>query len=872
MGWINRLSNLVRKRDLNPEIDEELQFHLDSRIQDNIAAGMSVDEAHRDALLRFGGRAGLREKTRDANVFVALESLGQDVTFAARSLRQRPGFTVVALATLALGIGANTAIFTIVQGVLIRPLPFVESDRLHIVSYADLRSPFWLYPALADDQYLALRKVDRAFESLATFATLPLTLSGDGEAVRVSGTQVTTDFFRVLRVNPILGRSFAAGDDQPGRDRIVLLGHQLWRSRFGGNPDLVNGSITLDGIPYAVVGVLPPEFSYPPAADLWIPFAIRAQENLTFSRPVIGRLKAGVSRAQAQAELETLVAGLPPPAEGHWTAQVTPLKRAVAGDSSRSLLIFSGAVGLVLLIACANTSNLFLMRAFSRRQEIATRLALGASRTRVIRQLLTESTLLAIGGGVAGALVAAIGLPALLALIPPGRLPRDAEIRMDAWTLAFTVALSLIIGLAVGLAPAFHATRGELSGAIKQRWDTGTREARRLRHWLVIAEMAVALVLAVGAGLLVRSLINLRGVDPGFHAGQVMTMMLDLPASKYQSAPELHAFHDRMLASLATLSDVNAASSVNWQPFGTLAVRGDIELEDPYRLPPSYNVTKASISPDYFRTMGIRLAAGRDFTEQDDGNATGVLIVSSAVARLAWPNEDPLGKRLSLENKPKPGDWLTVVGVVDDIRQRSLTEAVVPAVYRPYRQTSRTGFLSHVSFLVRTTGNPEALAPALRGVLRSVDKDLAPQRLAKLEDTIAGTIAEPRFYTRLLSILSTLALLLAAVGIYGVLASAVAERRREIGIRVALGAEPARVVRMVLDQTLRLAGLGLALGLAGAVALTGILKTLLFEVAPTDLPTFAGATALLLVVAVLASLVPARKATRGDPLIVLKSL
>jgi len=270
--------------------------------------------------------------------------------------------------------------------------------------------------------------------------------------------------------------------------------------------------------------------------------------------------------------------------------------------------------------------------------------------------------------------------------------------------------------------------------------------------------------------------------------------------------------------------------------------------------------------------MGIRLAAGRDFTEQDDGNATGVLIVSSAVARLAWPNEDPLGKRLSLENKPKPGDWLTVVGVVDDIRQRSLTEAVVPAVYRPYRQTSRTGFLSHLSFLVRTTGNPEALAPALRGVLRSVDKDLAPQRLAKLEDTIAGTIAEPRFYTRLLSILSTLALLLAAVGIYGVLASAVAERRREIGIRVALGAEPARVVRMVLDQTLRLAGLGLALGLASAVALTGILKTLLFEVAPTDLPTFAGATALLLVVAVLASLVPARKATRVDPLVVLKSL
>ncbi|MGE5836450.1 MAG: ADOP family duplicated permease [Acidobacteriota bacterium] len=872
MGWINRLSNLVRQRDLNPEIDEELQFHLDARIQDNMASGMSDEEARRDALLRFGGRASLREKTRDANVFVALESFGQDVTFAARSLRQRPWFTAVALATLALGIGANTAIFTIVQGVLIRPLPFVESERLHIVSYADLRSPFWLYPSLADDQYLAFKKIDRAFESLTSFANAPFTLSGAGDAVRVSAAQVTTDFFRVLRVNPVLGRSFAADDDQPGRDRIALLGHTLWRSRFGANPDLVNQAITLDGTSYTVVGILPPEFSYPPATELWTPLAIRAQEHLTFSRPVIGRLKAGVSRVQAQAELETFVASLPQPAEGQWTAQVTPLKRAVAGDSSRSLLIFAGAVGLVLLIACANTSNLFLIRAFSWRQEIATRLALGASRARVMRQLLTESIVLALAGGLSGALLVAVGLPALLTLIPPGQLPRDGEIHMDAWTVALTAGLSLVIGLAVGLGPAFQATRGDLAGAIKQRWDSGTRDARRLRQSLVVAEIAVALVLVVGAGLLVRSLVKLRSVDPGFRPEQVMSMMLNLPASRYPTAPDLQAFHDRMLASFSTLSDVTVASSVNWQPFGPLSLRGDFSVEEPYRIPPSYNVTKVSVSPGYFRTLDIRLEAGRDFTDRDDASAAGVAIVSHAVARLVWPNDDPIGKRLSLEGKPKPSDWLTIIGVVDDVRQRSLKEAVVPAVYRPYRQTSRASFLNHVSFLVRTRGDPAALAPAMRGVLQAVDKDQAPQRLAKLQDTVAGTIAEPRFYTRLLLILSTLALLLAAIGIYSVLASAVAERRREIGIRVALGAEPGKVVRMVLDQTLRLAGLGLAIGVAGALALNGILETLLFEVAPTDLPTFAGAGALLLVVAVLASLVPARRATRVDPLIVLKSL
>ena len=879
MAWLNRLSNLIRSRDLNPEIDEELQFHIDARIRDNIAAGMTDDEARRDALVRFGSRSGVREGTRDANVVVRLETMAQDLGFAARSLRKRPAFTAVALLTLALGIGANTAIFTIVQGVLLRPLAFAQSDRLYVVTYAPGAARHWLYPGLSDAHYLDFRTADRLFESLATFGYAPVTLTGAGEAVRLPGAQVTTDFFRVLRVNPIVGRSFAADDDQPVRDRIAMVGHELWSTRFGSNADLVNRPITLDGVPHTVVGVLPPGFNYPDGAQVWTPLAIRVSPNLSLTRPVIGRLRADVSHAQAQAELDTFVASLPPDADQTqtWRAQVIPLKRAVAGDAHQSLLIFTGAVALVLLIACANVSNLVLMRALSRHQEIATRMALGASRRRVIRQLLTESTLLSMAGGLAGVVVAVAGVPALLALIPAGRLPRAAEIQMDAWTLAFTVGLSVAIGLAVGLVPALQATRGDLAGAMKHRWGMHTSRTRRLRHGLVVAEVAVAMVLVTGAGLLIKSLTNLQAVATatthlGFEPERVLTMTVDLPPTRYPGAPDMHTFYDQLLASLETLPDVTSAGAVNWQPFGTMMVRGDIEVEGERRVSDDYNVTKASISPGYFRTMGIRLTSGRDFTLRDDQNGEGVAIVSTSVARALWPNEEPLGKRIALESSPQPRDWLTVVAVVDDIRQISVKQNIVPAVYRPYRQTGRPRFLNHVSFVVRTAGDAPTLAPAMRGALQAVDKDQAPRSIVGLEETIAITIAEPRFYTRLLAILSTLALFLAAIGIYGVLSSAVTERRREIGIRVALGADKATVVRMVLGQTVRLAVAGLALGTAGALALTGLLTTLLFEVAPTDPGTFVIAAAVLLGVALLAGLLPARRATAVDPLVTLRSL
>jgi predicted permease len=638
MPWLNRLSNLIRKRDLNPDIDEELQFHLDARIQDNLADGMTEEEARRDAMRRFGSRAGLREQTRDANVLVTLETAVQDVGFAARSLRKRPAFTAVALLTLALGIGANTSIFAIVQGVMLRPLAFAQSDRLHVVSYAPAGIRYWLSPGLADGHYLDFRKANRVFESLATFGYAPVTLTGAGEAVRVPGAQVTTDFFRVLRVNPAIGRSFASDDDEPGRDQVALIGHELWRARFGSNPDLVNQSITLDGVPHTVIGVLPAGFAYPPQTQIWTPLAIRLSSN-TLSRPVVGRLRVGVSQAQAQAELETFVASLGPDADQlrAWNPQVLTLKRAVAGDAWQSLPIFTGAVALVLLVACANVSNLVLMRTLSRQQEIATRMALGASRARMVRQLLTESTLLSLGGGLAGAFMAGAGLPALLTLIPPGRLPRDTEIHMDAWSLAFTVGLSLVIGLAVGVLPALQATRREISGALKHRWEATAPKARRLRHGLVVTEVALAMVLMTGAGLLIRTLSNLHAVNTGFRPDQVLTMTVSLPPSRYQTVPDLQDVHGRLLASLGTLPDVVSAGAVNWQPFGLMVIRGDIAVEGERRVPRDYDVTKASISPGYFRTMGIRLAAGRDFDGRDDAAAPGVAIVSTSVAHALWP-------------------------------------------------------------------------------------------------------------------------------------------------------------------------------------------------------------------------------------------
>jgi predicted permease len=872
VSWMNRLTNLFRRRDLNVEIDEELQYHLEARTRDNVAAGMPDDEARRDAVRRFGSRSGIREQTRDANVVVTLDTIGQDLVFAARSLRKHPGFTGVVLLTLALGIGANASIFTIVERVLLRPLPFPESDRLFMITNAPIGPRFWLYPGMSDRDYLAFREADRGFVSTATFASSAVTLTGAGDAVRLVTATVTPDFFRVLRVNPILGRSFAPEDDQQGRDRVALISEGLWRSRFGADPGLVNRTITLDGIAHAVIGIMPSGFSYPAKAELWSPLPIRYDPHMTLIRPVIARLRPDTTHAQAQAALQAFADHEPRESRDRdvWLTQVTPLKEAIGGDIGGPLLIFTGAVAFVLLIACANVANLLLMRGVTRRQEIATRLALGASRGRIIRQLLTESSLVSVMGGMAAWLVAVLGVPALLALIPAGRLPRDSEVQVDVWVFAFTLGLSILTGLILGLAPAIQGTRDDLTTALRESSGSSTTRSYRLRHGLVIAEVALALVLLVGAGLLVKSFLRLRSIDPGFRPGQVMTMTVSLPAARYSTAPEMNAFHDRLLASFATLPDVETAGAVNWLPLGGLLMRGDFQVDDGRKIPPNYLVTKPSISPDYFRSMGIRLLAGRDFTSRDDASNPRVVIVSDSVARAIWPNENAVGRRISMEDHPKSGDWLTIVGIVDDVRQNGLTHRVMPAIYQPYRQVRSPFFLNRMTFVVRTAGPPQTVAPAMRGVLRDVDPNQAPLSMATMEDVVGDTIAEPRFQSRLLGVFSILALLLAAIGIYGVLGASVTERRREIAIRMALGADNASVILLILRRTLILTGTGVLLGVIGGLGLTQFLTKMLFNVTPTDTMTFVSAATALVAVALAAGFLPARKAGTVDPLVALR--
>jgi predicted permease len=873
MLWtLQRLANLLRRRSLNAEIDEELQFHLDSRIRDNVADGMSVDEARRDAHRRFGSPLGVRDGVRDANILVSLESILQDLRFAVRSILRRPGFALLAVTTLALGIGANAAIFTIVESVLVRPLPFPESERLQIISFAQNRRPVWLYPGLADADYLAFREQDRTFEATATFANPPLTLTGAGDAARVSSSSVTGDFFRVLRVDPAAGRTLVADDAREGAEPVAVISDRLWRSRFGADPSVVSRRIVLDGVAHTVVGVMPQGFSYPLETEVWTPFNLQIRPGTSFSRPVIGRLRADTTREQADAAFRAFIStrakeGIPP----DWIAQVMPMKDAVVGDVGTPLLVFSGAVAFVLLIACANVANLLLMRAVSRRHEMVTRLALGASRARLIRLLMTEAAVLSTAGGALGVVLAAFGGPALLTLIPAGKLPRHAEIHMDPWVVLFTLGLVAITTVILGVLPALQSGRESLASVARETSSSSTRRSHRLRHVLVVSEIALALMLLVGAGLLARNFLQMRSVDPGFEPQRVMTMTVNLPAARYRAIASSQDFHTRVLQGLGSLPGVTSAGAVNWMPLGLMMLRGDVVADGGVAVPDDYAVMKAAISPRYFTAMGIRLK-GRDFSDADVAGAPKVAIVSESVARQIWPNDGAIGKRISIESRPGPDDWLTIVGVAGDIRQTALTSPVVPALYQPYQQVTRPGFLTYMTFVVRAEGDVSSLAPAIRGVLRAVDRDQAPQSLALMESVVSRTMAEPRFQTQLMGGFSVLALVLAALGIYGVLASSVVERQREIGIRMALGAHHGDVVRMVVSRTLVLTAFGAALGLSGASALTKFLETLLVGIPPKDPPSFAIAVTVIVLAALTAAVVPALRASRVDPVVALRDM
>jgi putative ABC transport system permease protein len=867
-----RVRSLVRGGALDRELDEELQFHLDQLVAAHIARGLSPEAARREALLAIGGIEQRKEECRDTRRVRWVGDAMQDLRYALNTLRRSPGFATASILTLGLGIGTTIAMFTIVNGVLLRPMPFPDADRLHLVSLSP-RTFFMRDPGMADGTFVAFRERDRTFQHLAAFTNYRANLTGAGEPAAIEVGRVTTEFFDALGVPPAIGRTFLPDDGQEGREPIVVLSDQLWRSRFGADPEIVGKPVRLDGVHRIAVGVMPAGFDFPRRAAAWTPFIIKLDPGNSLLFPVLGRLKPGITLEQARAAFDAM---LPALTEGEgaqrfdgWTVGILPLKELLVGDIRRPLQIFSGAVLLVLLIACANVANLLLARASGREREIAVRAALGASRPRLVRQLLTESALLSLLGTAVGVVLARWAVDMLLALAPAGRIPRTEMIQIDGWVIAFAIVAAAVTGILFGLAPALRLSRRRFAGALLPGGRSVMRGHDRFRATLVVSEIALALVLLTGAGLLTKSFLRLRSVDSGFRPDNVVRLSVELPQSTYESPSSLHAFHQDMLARLRALPGIVAAGIVNWLPLGSQHLNGDFQIEGGGQ-DPGFNVDKTAVSPGYFQAIGIRLLRGREFTDQDHSSSLGVAIVSRMVAAAIDPSEDVVGRRVSIWGGRKGPNWLTIVGVVDDVKQMGPSQKNHPAIYQPYLQVQQRFFLSHMTYVIRTASEPLAAIPAIRSVLRVVDKDQPATAIGLLSDVVDRATAEPGFYARLLGGFALLAVVLALVGTYGVIAYSVAQRTHEIGLRMALGAHERSVLWLVIRRTIILGGIGVLIGTIGAWMATRLLETFLFEITPTDPGTFAAVALIVFTAALLAGLIPGRRAIRIDPLVALR--
>ncbi len=836
------------------------------------AQGLSPREARRRALRDLGGLATRTEECRDTRGLRWVDDAAGDVRIATRTLRRRPGFTALVLTVLALGIGATVTMFSIAYGALFRPMPFPRSDRLVAVSAVPGQghTPFGRMLGLDEGDYLAIEGADRAFDGLTSWWSAPATLTGAGVPRHVSMAYVTPQFFGVLNARPMLGRLLDQRDAHERAD-VIAVSHQFWQDALGGRPDVVGRVVTLDGASHTIAGVLPQSFDFPDRTDVWAPFEVTVNPHLSMLRPAVARLKPGVTRRQAQSELERLAETGVIQAWGHQRAdaQVLPLVELVIGDSRRPLLIFTAAVGLVLLIASANVAGLLIVRTAERDRELEVRAALGAPYGRLLRQLLAESLLLAIWGGGLGALLAYAALPAIVHAAPAGTIPRMDAIRVDLVPLLFALVVSILLGVVVGTAPAIKAARHG-----RQAATGGTRTASdaqdRLRAGLVVAEVALSLTLLAGAGIMIRSFVAMRAVDPGFHADRALTATIDLPKT-YDTATKAAAFDAEVVDRLASRPGVTSAATVNWLPLGQGLISGDVTRDHGRSLPAGFMAAKLVVSPGYFRTMGMRLLDGRGFSRSDRADAPGVVIVSQSVAHALWPGEKPIGQRLSMKDHPAAGDWLTVIGVVNDVHQTGLMTPTMGATYQPALQTAVLSWLTHLTLVVTPTGEASPVADAIRETVRAVDPNQAPPTVRSMTDVIDRSTATPQFQAWLLTAFAALALVLTLVGIYGVLAYAVSRRTREFGVRMALGADAAAIVALVARRTAWLVAFGVVVGMAGAVAATRLLSTFLFEVTPTDPLTLATVVALLLLAASAAAAVPAWRATRVNPVEALRA-
>ena len=794
-----------------------------------------------------------------------------DLRYAFRQLIANRGFAAVAIVTLALGIGACTAIFSVVNGVLLRPLDYPQPDRIVVIRETCL--PQFPEFSVSPPNYLDWVKETNSWQYLAAYTGKQTNLTGEGEPVRLIGVRATAHYFDVYGVKPVLGRWFSAEEDGEGKNRVAVLSYPLWQRIFAGDREVIGHSIRLDGIPFVVIGVAPQGFGQASKVDTWIPMAFQKDEVGADARGghfinVIGRLKPTVTITQARAELELLARQLArqyPDSNKGWGVLMAPMLDYAVRDVRGVLYTLLGAVGCVLLIACANIANLLLARATARHREISIRAALGASRLRLVRQLLTESVVLALIGGLLGILFARWGLEALLALAP-STLPRTADIRLDTTVLVFSLALSLATGVILGIAPALIAAHTDVQEGLKQGARGSTDRRGRLRGALVITEVAFALVLLGGAGLLARSFMRLTHVNPGFVPENATVLRLALPEKKYEKPEQQLAFANALLDRLRHLPGVEFAGLTHSLPLISDWVLG-FKIEGRPEVPPSDlpSTNYYSVTPDYFRAMGIHLVRGRLFTEHDDSRSPRVAIVNETLARQFFPNEDPIGKRILVTNGPDV--WRQIVGVVSDIKQYGVDQKTTNQTYEPYAQYP---FLS-LNIVLRTTGSNSAVAGALRPAVYSVDKDQPIGTIQPLEEILGGTIAKQRFATVLLLVLSLIALVIAAVGIYGVMAYSVLQRRGEFGIRMALGAQRSDVLRLVLAHGGKLVGVGVVIGLVAMLATSRIIGSLLFQTSSHDPLTFGITTILLAAVALAACLFPARRATRVNPIEALRT-
>jgi putative ABC transport system permease protein len=800
-----------------------------------------------------------------------METLLRDIRYGLRGLLKRPGFTIIALIALALGIGANTAIFSLVNAVLLRPLPFAEPDRLVWV-YGNIRNG-GNRASVSPLDFLDYRAQNTTFEEFAASISVPvpLNLTGGGEPERLTAAAVTGNYFQALGVKAAMGRTFLLENEKTGNDQVAVLSYPLWQKRFGGDPAILGKTITLDGKSCAVLGVMPQDFSFPQSAELWVPMNFDAspgmkQRKAHFLRP-IGRLKAGVTLAQAQADTDAVARRLEeqyPETNKSWNLRLVSLREQLVGNTRPTLFILFGAVGFVLLIACANVANLLLVRAAGRQKEMALRTALGAGRFRVVRQMITESVLLALAGGALGTLLAVWGVE-LLVKLSAGSIPPTAQVRIDATVLGFTLLISLVTGVLFGLAPALRTMKLNLSESLKEggRSPGEGAQRNRTRSVLVVLESAVAVVLLIGAGLLVRSLIQLQNTSPGFDAHNLLTMNVQLPREKYATREKAAGFFEQLESRLGGLPGVENVGLISELPLSGQPndMPYTVEGRPPVSIDQSFDDDFRLVNQQYFAAMRIPLLRGRNFTEQEVRQSAKVVVISELLARQTFPNEEPLGKRLIMMMGKEPFE---IIGIVGDIRHRALEFGPAAAMYLP---TYENGGMNIV---IRTKGEPTSIAAAVRKEVQEIDPEQPVAAVKTMEQWLDTSVAGPRYRTALLALFALVALVLASTGIYGVMSYSVSQRTHEIGVRMALGARQRDVLKLVVRQGMTLVVAGVGLGLIGAIALTRVMSSLLFGVTAKDPATFVAVAALLTLVAFVACYLPARRATKVDPLVALR--